>query len=85
MARSTAHGAPTRRITVVDRAVALLVSLRPDDIASLPPAERRRVADECRRVASMAEPRNGATPKAGVLADKLMEQARAKHDTLVQV
>lgn len=54
-------------ITVVDRAVALLVSLSPDDIASLPPAERRRVADECRRVAGMAEPREA--PKAGVLAD----------------
>jgi hypothetical protein len=54
-------------ITLVDRAVAALVSLSPDDIERLPPAERRRLADSCRYVAQLAEPR--ASPKEGVLAD----------------
>jgi hypothetical protein len=55
-------------ISVVDKAVALLVSLSSEDIASLPPAERRRLADQCRHIAKLAEPPNGA-PNVGILAD----------------
>jgi hypothetical protein len=52
-------------IAITDRIVALLVTLRDEDLAALPPAERRRLADQCRHVASRADRQE---PKAGVLA-----------------
>lgn len=44
-------------IDLTDKIVALLVALGPDDVEALPPAERRGLADQCRRVVN---PRSGA-------------------------
>jgi len=53
-------------ISLVDRAVASLTVLGPSQIEALPPAERRRLADLCRQVAAIAEPK--PQPKAGILS-----------------
>jgi hypothetical protein len=62
-------------IALTDRIVALLVTLSPADIAAQSPAERRRLADQCRHVAGLAE--RADAPKAGVLSD-LGRGARAE-------
>jgi len=49
--------------TKVDQAVAVLISLTDEQIENFPPAERRRVADQCMRVAIKCAP----LPKEGVL------------------
>jgi hypothetical protein len=55
-------------IHTLDQAIAVLISLTDEQIESLPPAERRRVADICFKTVVRCEPpqTNGA-PKAGVL------------------
>lgn len=55
-------------MSVVTKAAALLLLVRRQEVEELPPAERRRLADLCRHVAALAEPRQ-PTPKAGVLYD----------------
>jgi hypothetical protein len=57
-------------IALTDKIVALLASLSPADIEALPPVQRRRFADGCRRAAELAESqeRRRTHPKAGVLA-----------------
>jgi hypothetical protein len=53
-------------LTRVDRTVALLINLSRADIEALPPLERRRLAEQCKRIVDMAEPK----PKPqGVLGD----------------
>jgi hypothetical protein len=47
-------------IAITDKIIGLLVSLSPDDIESLRPAERRRLADHCRHAAELAEPKRAA-------------------------
>ena len=54
-------------INHADKIVALLAGLKPSDIQALPPAERRRFADWCRRAADLADPPPKA-PSSGVLA-----------------
>ena len=57
-------------IDLTDKIVALLVALGPDDVKALPPAERRRLADQCRRVVNLAEPAAGiGGSRHGVLGD----------------
>jgi hypothetical protein len=57
-------------IDLTDKIVALLVALGRDDVEALPPAERRRLADQCRRVVNFAEPAPGnAASRRGVLGD----------------
>jgi hypothetical protein len=57
-----------RDLTTATKVAALLDAIRTQDVAALPPMERRRFADLCRRVARLAEPES--TPaKAGVLYD----------------
>jgi uncharacterized protein (DUF58 family) len=51
-------------IDLTDKIVALLVALGPDDVKALPPAERRRLADQCRRAVTLAEQ---APTEAGVV------------------
>jgi hypothetical protein len=62
-------------IGLTDKIVALLIALGRDDVEALPPAERRRLADECRRVVNLAEPSpaNG-NRRTGVLGD--LDQGR---------
>jgi hypothetical protein len=55
-------------MTNVDRVTALLEAVGPNAVAELSPAERQRLADGCRRVLALAEPKP-APPKTGVLAD----------------
>jgi hypothetical protein len=43
-------------VTNVDRLEAMLATVGQDDMAVLSPAERRRLADGCRRVALLAAP-----------------------------
>jgi hypothetical protein len=57
-------------IDLTDKIVALFAALSDNDIDALPPVQRRRLAEQCRRVADRAEnDRNGKQPRAGVLAD----------------
>ena len=57
-------------IDLTDKIVALLVALGRDDVEALPPAERRRLADQCRRVVNLAEPGpNRGGRRNGVLGD----------------
>jgi hypothetical protein len=53
-------------LRLTDRIVALLVSLTDDQIEELPPAERRRLEDQCLRVAVRCAP-IAELPKSGVL------------------
>ena len=43
-------------ITLTDQIVALLVSLTDEQVEELPPAERRRLEDQCLRVAILCAP-----------------------------
>ena len=54
-------------IEITDTVVALLTALSRADIEALPPVQRRRLADQCRRAAALAEPAQ-RRPTAGVLA-----------------
>jgi hypothetical protein len=57
-------------IDLTDKIVALLVALGPEHVEALPPAERRRLADQCRRVVNLAEPVPGKNAgRHGVLGD----------------
>jgi hypothetical protein len=55
-------------MSVAEKALALLNIIRPEDLATLPPAQRERFAQICLHVAGLAEPKP-PMPKAGVLAD----------------
>ncbi len=55
-------------IALAHRVVALLGHLSSEDIASLPPEDRRLLADQCRHIAQLADPYGGASPKADKLA-----------------
>lgn len=59
---------------IVEKAAALLESLTPADLQTLPPAARRRLAAACRHAAALAEKPDA--PKAGVLAS-LRDGARS--------
>lgn len=54
-------------IHITDKVIALLATLSPDDIEALPPVQRRRLADGCRRAAALADPPRAAPQRAGVL------------------
>lgn len=57
-------------MSVIEKTIALLGGLTPQDLQTLPPFERRRFADICRHWADLAEQRalnSGA--KSGVLSD----------------
>jgi hypothetical protein len=55
-------------IALTDKIVALLCSLTDDQIEALPPAERRRLEEECMKVAVRCC-RPLRSPRSGVLAD----------------
>ena len=56
-------------VTVTDKIVALLASLTNQQIEDLPPAERRRLADQCLEVAHRAHKAGRTGARAGVLLD----------------
>jgi hypothetical protein len=62
------RGLNDMQIRTLDQALAILISLTDEQIESLPPAERRRVSDQCMRVAIKCAPLP-PEPKAGVLYD----------------
>jgi hypothetical protein len=55
-------------VTNIDRLEAMLATVGPADVEVLSPAERRRLANGCRRVALLAVPEAEA-PKGGVLGE----------------
>jgi hypothetical protein len=55
-------------IDLTDKIVALFSALSNDDIDALPPVQRRRLAEQCRRVADRAEV-DAKRSRAGVLGD----------------
>jgi hypothetical protein len=55
-------------MSVIEKTVALLGVLTPNDVQALPPAKRRHFADMCKYLANLAEPRP-APPKTGILSD----------------
>jgi hypothetical protein len=65
-------------MTVVTKIAGLIEALRrePEAFATMPPAERQRLAQLCRFIAEKADPPAGDAPKAGILAD-LKRGARA--------
>ena len=54
-------------IALIDKAVAALSVLNLDHLENVPPAERRRLADICKHVAALAEPK-AERPRSGILA-----------------
>jgi hypothetical protein len=56
-------------LALTDRIVALLVSLTDEQIEALAPAERRRLEDQCLRVAVKCAPVAEASVNTGVLYD----------------
>jgi hypothetical protein len=54
-------------IDITDKIVALLAALSRADIEALPPVQRRRLADGCRRAAALADPPRAAPHTSGVL------------------
>ena len=55
-------------MSLATKAAALLVVLRRQDVEQLPPFERQRLADLCRRVIGLAEAKS-PEPKSGVLVE----------------
>jgi hypothetical protein len=55
-------------MSIATKVAALLVAVRRQDVEELSPAERQRLANLCRYVASLAEPEAGA-PSRSVLFD----------------
>jgi hypothetical protein len=58
-------------MTVAAKIAGLIEALsrEPDAFATMPPAERQRLAQVCRYIAAKADPSKIEGPKAGVLAD----------------
>lgn len=55
---------------VADKTLALMIVLRPDEIRQMPDADRQRLAEQCRRIADIAEPPVARLPRTcGVLSD----------------
>jgi hypothetical protein len=54
-------------MSIATKVAALLVAVRRQDVEELPPAERQRLANLCRYVASLAEPLAGGPTRTGVL------------------
>jgi hypothetical protein len=54
-------------MSIATKVAALLVAVRKQDIEDLTPAERQRLANLCRYVASLAEPQVGVPPRADML------------------
>ena len=55
-------------MSVADKIAALFHVLTREEVDAMPPAERRRFADQCRHWANLAEIRPCPEPKLGVLA-----------------
>jgi hypothetical protein len=57
-------------MSVADKIAALFGALTREEVDAMPPAQRRRFADQCRHWADFAEIKPGAlAPRSGVLAD----------------
>jgi hypothetical protein len=56
-------------VSVAEKVAALFNALTSDEVQALPPAQRRRFADQCRHWADVAERPQGTAPSAGVLFD----------------
>jgi hypothetical protein len=56
-------------MSIATKVAALLVAVRRQDVEELSPAERQRLANLCRYVASLAEPLAGVPARSGVLYD----------------
>lgn len=57
-------------MSLANRVTALLTGLTRNQVEAMPPVERQQLADQCRRIAALADQSpEGATVKAGVLAD----------------
>lgn len=57
-------------MSLANKIAALLTSMTRNQVEAMPPIERQQLADQCRRIAALAEPRtDGATVGVGVLAD----------------
>lgn len=55
-------------MSLANRVTALLTGLTRNQVEAMPPVERQQLADQCRRIAALAEPPRNGEPKAGVLA-----------------
>lgn len=56
-------------MSIATKVAALLVAVRRQDVEEMSPAERQRLANLCRYVASLAEPPAGTPARSGVLRD----------------
>ena len=56
-------------MTIAAKIAALLPVVRRQDIEELPPFERRRLADLCRHIASIADPPAQQEQRSGVLVE----------------
>lgn len=54
-------------MSLAEKAIAMLTVLRPEDVHALPPAQRQQLANLCRHLAGIADPK--PLPKIGVLSD----------------
>ena len=54
-------------MSIATKVAALLGAVRRQDVEQLPPAERQRLANLCRYVASLAEPQDEALARKGML------------------
>ncbi len=65
-------------LSLTDKIVALLCSLTDDQVEALPPAERRRLEDQCLRVAVLCTP----LPR-GIVAEPLCESLFERSENLL--
>jgi hypothetical protein len=56
-------------VSVAEKVTALFDALTREEVQALPPAQRRRFADQCRHWAEIAERPQRTVPSVGVLFD----------------
>jgi hypothetical protein len=56
-------------VSVAEKVAALFAVLTREEVDAMPPAERRRFADQCRHWAEIAERPQATAPSTGVLFD----------------
>lgn len=54
-------------MSLASKVTALLTGITPNQVQGMSPVDRQQLANECRRIAALADPPRNGEPKEGVL------------------